>query len=98
MVAFDVGASAHETARRIDATAAAVASLHAFVEVTAIGKELVPLAKKFLASGLSPAQAATLFAQVGACLSHKPEGFSRAEWLQVCGELYDQQQAPEGRA
>lgn len=60
-----------------------------FVEVGALGRPVVKAARELLDEGLDPAQASSLFTQTAAELAKKPGGLSRAEWLELCAELYD---------
>lgn len=67
------------------------------VPVSELGRPVIVLARQLLQTGLTPAEVSSLFTHAAAVLSQQENGLTREEWLGLCEELYDRDEA-EGDA
>lgn len=61
----------------------------------ALARRVVALAKELMGDGLDAGEVASLFTDAAQILSKQRGGMSRAEWLALCSELYDRDEAGE---
>lgn len=60
-----------------------------FVPSPALGARVVAVARELLREGLTAGEVCSLLTDAAQVLSKQEGGYSRAEWLELCGELYE---------
>lgn len=58
-------------------------------------QRVVQLAREMLSEGLTTAEVCSLFTDAGQVLSKQEKGLTRDEWLDLCEELYDMEEADD---